>query len=137
MLFYVFATSNHDECPGFDFLGFGVNKSISDILTIINQAIAIIPETKRVEIYRQWNDVQVRYQRDYVKLVMTLMFVLLVVIGLVWRNRTVALYKRLMKQKNAEIESLQTTLLDRNRTSEFLSAYDSLTGLYNRNHMRW
>ena len=119
----------------FDSLGFGVNKSISDILPIVNQAIAIIPETKRVEIYRQWNDVQVRYQRDYVKLVMTLMFVLLVVIGLVWRNRTVALYKRLMKQKNAEIESLQTTLLDRNRTLEFLSAHDSLTGLYNRNHM--
>jgi diguanylate cyclase (GGDEF)-like protein len=119
----------------FDSLAFAVNKSSRDIIPILNTAIATIPENRKVDIYKQWNNVQVRYERDYFKLVVTTCFVLLAIVCLVWRNRTVSQFKRLTKQKNDEIESLQTTLLDRNRTLEFLSAHDTLTGLYNRNHM--
>jgi diguanylate cyclase (GGDEF)-like protein len=88
-----------------------------------------------VEIYRQWNNVKVRYHKDYFKLTVTLLFIIFVILTLVWRHRTLHTHGRLMGQKNAEIESLQTSLLDRNRTLEFLSAHDTLTGLYNRNHM--
>lgn len=119
----------------FDSLRFGVTPSLSHIVPQLNDAISQIPESKRVEIYRQWNNVQVRYHRDYFKLTITLLAVILLVILVVWRNRHVNTHNRLMRQKNAEIESLQTSLLDRNRTLEFLSAHDTLTGLYNRNHM--
>lgn len=119
----------------FDSLSFGVKKSFSHIIPILNDAINQIPESKRVEIYRQWNNVKVRYHRDYFKLTVTLLFIIFVILTLVWRHRTLNTHSRLMGQKNAEIESLQTSLLDRNRTLEFLSAHDTLTGLYNRNHM--
>ncbi|MDO6567546.1 transporter substrate-binding domain-containing protein [Alteromonas sp. 1_MG-2023] len=119
----------------FDSLAFGVNKSFSDIIPTLNSAISRIPEHRKIDIYKRWNNVQVRYERNYFKLLITTAIVLMIVVGLVWRNRTVSQYSRLIKQKNNEIESLQTTLLDRNRTLEFLSAHDTLTGLYNRNHM--
>ena len=119
----------------FDSLGFGVNKAYSHIIPALNDAIRQIPESKKVEIYKQWNNVQVRYKREYFKLTASVIIVLLIIIGWIWRNRTVHGYENLIVQKNSEIESLQTTLLDRNRTLEFLSSHDTLTGLYNRNHM--
>lgn len=54
---------------------------------------------------------------------------------LISRNRHVGAYKRIINQKNEEISALQATLLEKNRTLGFLSAHDTITGLYNRNHM--
>ena len=62
----------------------------------------------------------------------------IILMGLLWlisRNRHVGDYKRIIKQKNEEISALQANLLEKNKTLGFLSAYDTVTGLYNRNHM--
>lgn len=118
-----------------DSLSFGVNKASGYIIPALNHAISQLPESRKVEIYRHWNNVHVRYQHDYFKLIMTIVSILLILTWLMWRNRIINVYNRLINQKNKEIKSLQASLADRNRTLEFLSAHDTLTGLYNRNHM--
>jgi len=119
----------------YDSLAFGVNKAFSELIPTLNDAILHISDAKKVEIYKQWNNVQVHYQRNYFKLLITAIIIVMITAWLVWRNRTLNRYRRLIEQKNSEIEALQTSLSDRNRTLDFLSAHDTLTGLYNRNHM--
>ncbi|MCZ8528472.1 transporter substrate-binding domain-containing protein [Alteromonas sp. PRIM-21] len=119
----------------FDSLAFGINKSFSHLVNKLNVAIERIPETKKVEIYKQWNNVQIRYSRNYTVMVLSSAIVLLGLLWLISRNRHVGGYKRIIQQKNEEISALQATLLEKNKTLGFLSAYDTITGLYNRNHM--
>jgi len=119
----------------FDSLAFGVNKTYGHLVDKLNFAIERIPETRKVEIYKQWNNVQVRYSRNYVVMVLSTAIVILVFLLFTFRNRNVSGYKRIINQKNEEIGALQATLLEKNKTLAFLSAHDTVTGLYNRNHM--
>ncbi|WP_334018429.1 transporter substrate-binding domain-containing diguanylate cyclase [Alteromonas sp. S015] len=119
----------------FDSLAFGVNKSYGHLVDKLNYAIERIPEARKVEIYKRWNNVQVRYSRNYVVMVLSTIIVVLIFLLLVFRNRNVSGYKRIINQKNEEIGALQATLLEANKTLAFLSAHDTVTGLYNRNHM--
>ena len=119
----------------FDSLAFGVNKTYGHLVDKLNFAIERIPETRKVEIYKQWNNVQVRYSRNYVVMVLSTAVVILVFLLFTFRNRNVSGYKRIISQKNEEIGALQATLLEKNKTLAFLSAHDTVTGLYNRNHM--
>ena len=119
----------------FDSLAFGVNKSYGHLVEKLNVAIARIPEAKKVEIYKQWNNVQIRYSRNYTVMILSSVIVLMALLWLISRNRHVGGYKRIIQQKNEEISALQANLLEKNKTLGFLSAYDTITGLYNRNHM--
>lgn len=119
----------------FDSLAFGVNKSYGYLVEKLNFAIERIPETRKVEIYKQWNNVQVRYSRNYTVMVLSTIIVLLVLALFILKNRSTIDYKRTINQKNEEITALQATLLEKNKTLSFLSAHDTVTGLYNRNHM--
>ncbi len=119
----------------FDSLAFGVNKSYGHLVDKINVAIERIPEAKKVEIYKQWNNVQIRYSRNYTVMILSSVIVLMALLWLISRNRHVGGYKRIIQQKNEEISALQANLLEKNKTLGFLSAYDTITGLYNRNHM--
>ena len=65
----------------FDVLAFGVNKSFGHLVEKLNVAIERIPETKKVEIYKQWNNVQIRYSRNYAVMILSSAIVLL---GLLW-----------------------------------------------------
>lgn len=119
----------------FDSLAFGVNKSYGHLVEKLNYAIERIPEARKVEIYKQWNNVQIRYSRNYSVMILTTVIVLISLLWLISRNRHVGGYKRIISQKNEEISALQATLLEKNRTLGFLTAHDTITGLYNRNHM--
>lgn len=119
----------------FDSLAFGVNKSYGHLVEKLNYAIEHIPESRKVEIYKQWNNVQIRYSRNYSVMILTTVIVLISLLWLISRNRHVGGYKRIISQKNEEISALQATLLEKNRTLGFLTAHDTVTGLYNRNHM--
>ena len=119
----------------FDSLAFGVNKSYGHLVDKLNFAIERIPETRKVEIYKQWNNVQVRYSRNYAVMILSTIIVILIFLLFILRNRNVGGYKRIINQKNDEIGALQATLLEKNKTLAFLSAHDTVTGLYNRNHM--
>lgn len=119
----------------FDSLAFGVNKSYGHLVEKLNFAIERIPEARKVEIYKQWNNVQIRYSRNYSVMILTTIIVLISLLWLISRNRHVGGYKRIISQKNEEIAALQATLLEKNRTLGFLTAHDTITGLYNRNHM--
>ena len=119
----------------FDSLAFGVNKSYGYLVDKINYAIERIPENRKVEIYKQWNNVQVRYSRDYLKLFLSVAVVLMVLLLIIARKRYRGHFTRIIQQKNEEIGTLQAALLEKNRTLAFLSSHDNVTGLYNRNHM--
>ena len=118
-----------------DSLAFGVNKSSSHLVPKLNFAIERIPEEKKVEIYKRWNNVKMRYSRSYAQLMFWVIIVLLVLLWLIYRNRYMRKYQYTVAQKDSEIAALQATLLEKNRTLAFLSAHDKTTGLYNRNHM--
>ncbi|GFD89043.1 diguanylate cyclase [Tenacibaculum sp. KUL152] len=119
----------------FDSLAFGVNKSYGYLVDKINYAIERIPENRKVEIYKQWNNVQVRYSRDYLKLFLSVAVVLMVLLLIIARKRYRGHFARIIQQKNEEIGTLQAALLENNKTLAFLSSHDNVTGLYNRNHM--
>ncbi|BFT30610.1 diguanylate cyclase [Alteromonas sp. D210916BOD_24] len=119
----------------FDSLAFGVNKSYGHLVDKLNYAIEHIPERQKVEIYKKWNNVQIRYARNYTVMLLSVVIVLLVLFWLIARKRCIVRYNRIIKQKNDEIGSLQANLLEKNKTLAFLSAHDKVTGLYNRNHM--
>jgi len=119
----------------FDMLSFGVNKNYSELLPKLNKAIDAIPEVRRVEIYKRWNSVRQVKQTRYVQ-VITVAFLGLALIGFIgWRKRLLKQYRREIAYKDEEIEILQSSLLERNRTLEFLSTRDAVTGLYNRNYV--
>lgn len=119
----------------FDSLAFGVNKSYGHLVDKLNYAIDRIPETRKVQIYKQWNNVKVRGERDYTTWAMGTLLIVLTFVGLIIRKRYKRYYKRVINEKNTEIASLQATLAEKNKTLSILSAHDSATGLYNRNHM--
>lgn len=118
-----------------DSLAFGVNKSSSHLIKKLNFAIERIPEEKKVAIYKQWNNVKVRESRNYSVLLLCVVFVLIVLIGLIYRSRYLREYKHVLASKDTRIGELKAALLEKNRALAFLSAHDKITGLYNRNHM--
>ncbi|WP_394220644.1 diguanylate cyclase [Alteromonas gracilis] len=119
----------------FDSLAYGVNKSYGHLVDKIDYAIERIPETRKVDIYKQWNNVQVRYSRNYTVMLLSTVIVLLFLLLFITKSRNKSGFKRIISQKNEEISALQAALLEKNKTLAFLSAHDTVTGLYNRNHM--
>jgi len=119
----------------YDSLAYGVNRSYSHLVPILNKAISRIPIEKHVDIYRKWNHVRVSHNRDYTTFLLFMAIAFILVAFLIWRNRVVVKSNRILHQKNVEIESLQATLAERNYTLSMLSAYDDDTGLFNDNKM--
>ncbi len=120
----------------YDALSFGVNKAYEDeILPKLNAAISAIPESQRVSIYRRWNNTKVQKSNNLLPILAGLMVVSVIVVFLIWRWRVVGTFEKQLAACRQEIDALKTTLLERNRTIEFLSSHDAITGLYNRNQM--
>ncbi|WP_100641671.1 GGDEF domain-containing protein [Alteromonas facilis] len=109
--------------------------SARDILDRLNDAIRQIPETEHVNIYRQWNNVKYIEHTDYKMFVWPVVLLLIIISAIVWRNRSINAINRALSLTNSELERLQTELVEKNRSLEFLSIHDHLTGLYNRNFM--
>lgn len=118
----------------FDMLSFGVNKNHAELVPLLNKAISAIPESRKVDIYKRWNAVRQVKQGRY-GFVLGIVFIAIALVAVAaWRKRVISSYQRQISQKNDEIESLQSSLLEKNRTLEFLSTRDEVTGLYNRNY---
>ena len=100
-----------------------------------NRAISQISEQQHVNIYRQWNNVKYIESTDYRMIMWPSVILLLITIMVLWRNRSIARYNRMLAKSNQELEQLQQQLLDKNRTLEFLSVHDHLTKLHNRNYL--
>ena len=112
-----------------------VNISDKQLVEQFNTAISEISELKHVQFYRKWDNVKYVEQTNYKVFLWPLSIIFLLLIGVVWRNRTVALHNLNLTRANAELECLQEQLVEKNRNLEFLSIHDQLTGLYNRNFM--
>lgn len=119
----------------YDKLSVGIIKSRSDLLPIINQAIANIPEEQHVEIFRRWNNVQVIDEVDYRYVISAALLFVFIVALISWRNFYVMRFNRKLLAKNNLLEALQTELLEKNKRLEFLSNHDPLTTIYNRHFM--
>lgn len=120
----------------YDALSFGVNRAYADeLIPTLNAAIEAIPEAQRVTIHRRWNNIKIHNTHNYWLLTALLTLAVLSIIFVVWRRRVIGRYEKQLVAKRNEIDALKTTLLERNRTLEFLSSHDSITGLYNRNQM--
>ncbi|QJR82691.1 GGDEF domain-containing protein [Alteromonas pelagimontana] len=119
----------------YDSLRFGVNKQYAFLIPKLNSAISAIPESRQVDIYKRWNNVRVISKSDYSLLIAVLIISIMFIGMLIWRRRIAEQCRRQIIQKNEEIETLQLSLLDKNRTLEFLSTHDLVTGLYNRNYI--
>jgi diguanylate cyclase (GGDEF)-like protein len=119
----------------YDSMGLGVNKAYPELVPLLNQAIRALPESSKVEIFKRWSNVKAYYYQDYRQYIILFLIVVILVLGFIWRRYIVRKYDRLNAAKNVEIEKLQVALLEKNRTLEFLSSHDSITGLYNRNFM--
>ncbi|TAP40178.1 transporter substrate-binding domain-containing protein [Alteromonas sp. KUL49] len=119
----------------YDVLSFGVAKSHTHILPLLNDAIAKIPEDKEVAIYKQWSSSKVRYNATYMPYALGMVCFVGSLCWFIWRARVRQHIRRLLREKNEEIQLLKVQLSDKSRTLEFLTTRDGLTGLYNRNHM--
>ena len=123
-----------------DQLRIGVSKrlqstqlSAEQLVERFNIAIQAIPELAHVDIYRQWNNVKYIEHTNYKVFVWPLAVLIIVIVMVIWRNRTIASYNQSLQSTNNELQRLQQELVEKNRTLEFLSIHDHLTGLYNRN----
>lgn len=118
-----------------DSLAMGVIKGHPELVTILNHAIANIPESTHVDIFKQWNNVKIIDEIDY-RFLWAILFVFFVtVVAFLWRNHYVVKFNRTLMEKNDILEALQSELMEKNEKLEFLSTHDQLTGLHNRHFM--
>lgn len=118
-----------------DKMRIGVRKNNSDLLKLLNLAIAQIPEAEHVKIFRQWNNVKVIDEIDYRFLWLMFGVVFLLTSLILLRNRYVSRFNKALMVKTQMLEELQEELLEKNKSLEFLSNHDQLTSLYNRRYM--
>ncbi|MCW8108742.1 transporter substrate-binding domain-containing protein [Alteromonas ponticola] len=119
----------------FDSLRFGVNKNFTTTLERLNAALNAIPESRKVEIYKRWNTTLVHNESSSMTVLATIAVGGLSLFLMIWYRNTKHKWLSQLNNKTAEVESLQSILLEKDRTLEFLSNHDTVTGLYNRTHM--
>ncbi|WP_018981429.1 transporter substrate-binding domain-containing diguanylate cyclase [Salinimonas chungwhensis] len=105
------------------------------LLKRINGAISTIPDRKRVKILQKWNKSVSYTQDDFWKYAVLTLAGMMVAGALLWRQRGRRQWQSTLIKRRREIDALQSVLLEKNRTIEFLSNHDSESGLYNRNYM--
>ncbi|MBT0587234.1 transporter substrate-binding domain-containing diguanylate cyclase [Alteromonas oceanisediminis] len=111
------------------------NLSADTLVEQFNQTIDRIPEQSHVEIYKQWNNIRIVEHRDYQMMIWPIVVLLVFLMMLLWRTRSVDTVNKDLIATNERLESLRNELLEKNAKLEFLSMHDPLTGLYNRNFM--
>jgi diguanylate cyclase (GGDEF)-like protein len=118
-----------------DKLSMGVGLGNQALLEKLDRALAQMPEALHVQIYKEWNNVRVVDELDLRYLWFVIgVFVVILSLG-AWRARIVQKFNNQLMIKNEQLETLQSALVEKNRSLEALSMRDPLTSLYNRNFM--
>ncbi len=117
-----------------DRLRLAVIKSKKHLLPSINQAIANITESKRLEIYRKWHNIKVIDKINYKLWWQSIGIVSVLFFSLLLRNRTINRYNLKLKAKNTALNKLTMQLEQVNKKLKFTANHDPLTQLYNRQY---
>lgn len=115
-----------------DELRIGIRKDLAHLLPAINNAISTLTARQHNKIYRQWNNVKVVREVDYVMLATIVLPILILLIVLFIRHSMALRYGKRIEDKNRALESLQDALKKKNDRLHYLSTHDPLTDLYNR-----
>lgn len=99
---------------------------------IFQKAIDSVTEEEKQAIYNRW--VSVRFEKgiDYTLLIQVLICAFLVLIGVLYWNRKLALAHRIAQNALDQLNKTQVELEQKNNELETLAVTDKLTGLYNR-----
>ena len=117
-----------------DRLKLAVIKSKQALIPDINKAIASIAESRRLEIYRKWHNIELVETVDYdlwwksIAVATVLFFAVMI-----W-NRAIYRYSQELKEKNASLNQLKVELELANKKLKFSANHDPLTQLYNRQY---
>ncbi|WP_154222069.1 diguanylate cyclase domain-containing protein [Marinicella rhabdoformis] len=115
-----------------DNLRFGVIKSQSDLLPLINFSLSQIDDAHKLAIYHKWNNITVIDNTNYgliKKMVMYGAIAAVFLLSYLWMMKR---YNRQLQQQNVELNRLKSELTKSNQKFKKLSTHDLLTGLYNR-----
>ncbi|WP_211252215.1 diguanylate cyclase [Marinobacterium jannaschii] len=109
-------------------LSIGVRKDDLLLASALSKAVRQFPQEEADKIMQRWYTVKVQQQIDYTLLLtITAVFVVIIML-LIYRNRTVHAF-------NAKLAKMNARLTDRNQRLEQISKRDYLTGIYNRVRM--
>jgi diguanylate cyclase (GGDEF)-like protein len=117
-----------------DLLRVGVSKNNKTLVPVLNEFIAQISETERINMFRKWNNVSFIDTTNYTLIKnISLFFSLLLIAGLLYSLLVRKLNKKLLAQ-NTQLQSLKTKLTHSNKELLFLTHHDLLTQVYNRHY---
>lgn len=96
----------------FDNYSFAVNKSMPQLQTIVDNALASISPERRNAIFKRWNSrEEVLVRTDYSKLKYMLAAILLVIVLVILWNRNIAKYAKSVKLAHDELKQTQLKLV--------------------------
>lgn len=115
-----------------DNLRFGVIKSQSDLLPLINHSLSMIDDAHKQAIYHKWNNITIIDNTNYGLVKQLLLYGTIagiILLSYLWMMKR---YNRQLQQQNIELSRLKSELTKSNQKFKRLSTHDLLTGLYNR-----
>ncbi|MBB1268899.1 diguanylate cyclase domain-containing protein [Shewanella sp. SR44-3] len=117
-----------------DELRFGFTNEAAYLLPLINQALADITETQRINIYNKWHNVSIIEDIDYEMAARVLLLLGGCIFLLLYRNYCINQYSIELEQHNKQLDALRLSLEQKNHQLDFLAKHDPLTQLYNRHY---
>lgn len=118
-----------------DHLRMAVAKGRDALLARLNQGLLQIDTRHHTDIFSRWQQASQKSTLDLRYALMLFAFFLLVLGFVMWRDRYIVRFNRTLVAKNELLESLQSELMEKNKTLEFMSSHDQLTSLHNRHFM--
>ena len=118
-----------DESPGYSIAFHRPEPQLASTITKVLQSFS---DAQRQNIYHKWVAVSIEKQTDYTLLMRALGVVALVMVIFYFRYRDLHSHREEVKNKNAELESLNEKLESQTEKAMQMAYHDQLTGLSNR-----
>lgn len=118
-----------------DNLRIGINKNSAYLLPHLNDAINQLTEAEQQQIFSYLTTINLVSKQDYtISIITVLVFSLFSILIWVHYKRSIR-YAKILAEKNDSLRRLHLQLEEKNKLLEEVAIRDSLTGLYNRNHL--
>ncbi|WP_404341474.1 diguanylate cyclase domain-containing protein [Pseudoalteromonas mariniglutinosa] len=117
-----------------DELRIGVIRSKQYLIDDFNRAIEAISVRQHNDIFQRWTNARIVATTDYTILWYFMISAAIIIVIVVWRYYVSATVSKALQTKNAELEVIKEQLQHANKSLEYLSFHDNLTGLYNRHY---